>query len=121
MDKQCLNCQKSYHAARASSRYCSATCRKQANRDADEAPTQNIPSVNPPNPSFHQDHYVTRGNKNYCTDCDYKLDTDNEWSHSACWRTQEEIEKRYTLENYPHLKYHTSGGGGSGRTTPVYN
>lgn len=41
----------------------------------------------------------------------YKL-TD-EWSHSACHKTQTEIEAHYTLANFPNKKIRYGSGAGS--------
>lgn len=38
--------------------------------------------------------------------------------NSAETMTQAEIEAHYTLENFPPIKYYSSGGGGQGSLTP---
>jgi len=108
-----------YLAKRTTSKYCSEKCRKQANRDIDD--DISVPSVTlnaAPVTLFHAAHYKTKNNKNLCNECTYELDINNEWSHSACYKTQDEIEAHYTLENFPNITYHSSGGGGTGTIAP---
>lgn len=52
-----------------------------------------------------------------CTVCKLKgYDPNNEWSHSACFKTQEEIEAHYTQVNSPskNIRY----GSGAGKISP---
>lgn len=49
-----------------------------------------------------------------CPKCKFgDYDKTNEWSHSACYKTQPEIEARYTLENFPNRKIRYGSGAGS--------
>jgi hypothetical protein len=92
MDKNCTVCDKVYHAERSTSKFCSAACRKAYSRDIKDVPVVvKQPKVVKPV---------------------------NEWLNSAETKTQEEIEGHYTLANFPLVKYHSSGGGGSGSRSP---
>lgn len=93
MDKQCLNCQQMYFSKRADSKYCSAKCRKAANRDMTEDLESELVTDN--------------------------LSAED-WHNSAETKTQVEIEAHYTLANFPRVKYYTQNGGGSGAYSP-YN
>lgn len=107
MDKKCLVCDDMYLSKRADSRYCSNKCRKAATRQVDNTPV-----------------VVTDNKKNVtdnikCDKCGYgNYNPANEWSHSACHKTQSEIEAHYTLRNFPKAKYYSLNGGGSGALSP---
>ena len=52
-----------------------------------------------------------------CSKCKLEgYNPDNEWSHSACYKTQAEIEAHYTLANFPNKK--TRYGSGAGSLSP---
>ena len=105
MDKNCTVCAKVFSAKRSTAKFCSVACKLKYNRDIkdDTEITQSKP--------------VSAVQK--CPKCGFgQYDPTNEWSHSACFKTQEEIEEHYTLANFPSVKYHSSGGGGSGSRSP---
>lgn len=90
MEKKCVVCDKMYFAKRATSKFCSATCRKAYSRSVDDEPVVQEET---------------------------KLE-DDEWFNCAETKTQEEIEAHFTLENFPPVTYHTTGGGGRGSRSP---
>ena len=52
-----------------------------------------------------------------CPKCKFEgYESTNEWSHSACHKTQEQIESRYTEVNFPskNIRY----GSGVGKKSP---
>jgi len=122
MDKQCLVCQKTFHAERATAKFCSATCRKAYSRDVqDETSVKPTVTTKSDVQGYHKDHFhIYKGKNKYnvgkrlCNKCELEIDVENEWSHSACYKTQEEIEAHYNLKNFPRIKY----GSGAGAYSP---
>ena len=51
-----------------------------------------------------------------CSKCKLEIDPNNEWSHSACNKSQSEIEAHYTEANFPskNIRY----GYGAGKISP---
>jgi|GEM_PF-6685055 len=98
----CTNCAKPINRGR----WCSDKCRMSYKRTFEDnpAPIHNPNKVEPEqNPNT------------ICPTCDYaNYDPNDEWSHSACHKTQLEIEAHYTLKNFPRLKY----GSGAGSYSP---
>lgn len=91
MDKQCLICQKTFRAKRASAKYCSEACKQKSKRQVDEL-----------EPITLEQEPTTI----VCPKCKYAgYNPQDKWSHSACYRTQAEIEGHYTQRNYPRVLY----------------
>lgn len=124
MLKKCIVCDREFNAKRDTAKFCGPVCRVRYSRQIDDdvvvAPTV-IDTIVPK--GLGKRIFMGALDRGYkCPKCGFDMYfPENEWSHSACHKTQEEIETHYTLNNYPFkARYHSSGGGGSGSLSP-YN